>query len=275
MPRPRPRFPSEAKLMDRAFRFKNALLTDPAFQEALQAIRVQFHVPYPATPEEQVRWYAAHLGGWNKEAYRHAVDDHGPEYQRFVQEVERYCVALEAKHNIPLTLSWSLRSRLDTAVDDALSRLGLLSSFKEEFVAYLFSDNPWMVPSGRIRYSTRHSRVAGLTQYTLSFSTYESEADILAMLSSFADMRKRDSQAHKGRPAQVRDAHTLECLILDAVRTNDALPKGQRVRREALRTQLWQETYDKRLHTLSKASFKHRFFSILQEHGLTKQYMPS
>ena len=269
---PPSRFPSEAKLRNSARKHKEGLLTDPAFQKALQNIRAEFHVPYPATPEEHVCWYTQHLGGWNREAFWNAVDDCGPEFQHFVQEVNRYCAALEQKYNIPLTLAWSLKSLFDRAVDDALQRLGLPNSFKEEFVAYLFSDHPWMVPCGMISYSTRQSRVAGLTQYTLSFSSYESEADIDSLLRSHRARRKQGSKALKGRPTQVSDSKTLERLILDAVRANDALPKGQRETREALRTRLWQETREKRLHTLTKSGFKTFFYDTLRPSGLTKEY---
>jgi CO dehydrogenase/acetyl-CoA synthase epsilon subunit len=36
-------------------------LRDPQFQEALQKIRTEFDIPYPATPEDKKSWYTKTL----------------------------------------------------------------------------------------------------------------------------------------------------------------------------------------------------------------------
>ena len=104
------------------------------------------------------------------------------------------------------------------------------------------------------------------------FSTYESEADIAAVLSSFKERRKRDSKAFKGRPAQIHNTPALERLILKAVCANAALPQEQRLTRKILQTSLWEETRAQGLHILRKAGFKTFFFSTLRAHGWTKKY---
>jgi len=109
-----------------------------------------------------------------------ALDDSGPEFWHFVQEVGKFQDALSAKYDIPLCISWSRFQPFNSAVTDTLGSLGLPDSFREFFIGCLWGEK-WVFigPSARLM----QSRVAGFSQITISFGPYDSQQDIDYVLS--------------------------------------------------------------------------------------------
>jgi len=272
MPKSRSPYPSRAKLEAKASRLRDAFLADPQFQEALKEIRTRFHIPYPATPEEKESWYKQNFGALTESVLTRVIADAGPEYWHFVQEVGKYQEALSAKYGIPVRICFAKLHPFDIAVTDTLGFLGLPKedSFRDFLIACLWGEQ-W-IPIGPSGLGRLDSRVAGFSEFTLAFSTYDSLQEVYDLLSRQTEEWKARRKALKGRPTKVRNHSRLEQRILAVVQANQRQPKDQQVRHGALCTQLWQETREQGLHTLDKAGFTAFFYKTLRPLRLIKSY---